>query len=142
MAEQVGKSLSILITDDDANIRNAFMHVLNADGHFCDSAPDGRECIKKAGLKKYDLFILDLILPDISGEQILKVARDRHSDVSVLVVTAQDDEEVIDAMLRGGATAYLTKPVDMMVLRDTVARIAEQRSAAAPSRPSRDTTWS
>lgn len=135
-------ALSILIADDDADICNAFAHVLNADGHFCETAQSGRDCIKKAGLKKFDLLVLDLILPDIGGEQILNIVRERQTDVAVIIVSADDEEEVIQSVLRSGATAYLIKPVDLSILRQTVARVADRKVEAVDSmRPARDTTW-
>lgn len=137
-----GRALNILIADDDIDICNAFAHVLNADGHFCETAGTGRECIKKAGLKKFDLFILDLILPDIGGEQILRMVRERNADVAVVIVSAEDDEEVIKTLLDQGATAYLIKPVDLMVLRDTVGRIVTRAAESPPQKTSHDTTWS
>jgi DNA-binding response OmpR family regulator len=109
----------ILIVDDEASIHEVARAYLERDGFIVHSAYGGREGLDLALTKRPALIVLDLMLPDLSGEQICKEVRSR-SDVPILMLTAKSTEDQRVAGLQLGADDYLVKPFSP---RELVARI-------------------
>ena len=99
----------ILIVDDEPSIHEVVRAYLERDGFIVYSARDGREGLDLALTKRPALIVLDLMVPDISGEEICKEVRDR-SDVPILMLTAKSTEDQRVAGLQLGADDYLVKP--------------------------------
>jgi DNA-binding response OmpR family regulator len=108
----------ILIVDDEPSVREVARAYLEREGFIVYSASDGRHGLDLALTKRPDLVVLDLMLPDIPGEQICRELRDR-SDVAILMLTARSAEDDRVAGLGLGADDYLTKPFSP---RELVAR--------------------
>ncbi|MFR6290796.1 MAG: response regulator transcription factor [Peptococcaceae bacterium] len=110
---------SILIVEDETNIRANMAEFLQAEDFETVLAKDGEEAIALFEEKKVDLVILDLMLPKVDGLEVCKHIR-RNSDVPIIMVTARDEE--IDKLLglELGADDYITKPFS---LRELKARI-------------------
>uniref|UniRef100_UPI004055F36D response regulator transcription factor n=1 Tax=Agathobacter sp. TaxID=2021311 RepID=UPI004055F36D len=114
----------LLIVEDDTNINNMLKEVLEKEGFFCKQAFSGTEArlLLKMMDKKYDLVLLDLMLPGISGEEVLLDIREK-GNLPVIVLTAKDTlDEKID-LLTKGADDYITKPFE---IREVIARIYVQ----------------
>ena len=119
----------LLIVEDDAQSQELYQ-ALFAD---CSEkltikvATTGSEAAFMLGSFKPDLVILDIMLPDIDGDQIFTSLQQSHSvdNVNVIVITALSDNEKKDAMMKRGACAYMTKPVDTRLLRDKVLELLE-----------------
>ena len=109
----------ILIIDDEPSIHEVVRAYLERDGFIVYSASDGHEGLDLALTKRPALIVLDLMLPDVSGEQICKEVRSR-SDVPILMLTARSSEDERVAGLSLGADDYLVKPFSP---RELVARI-------------------
>lgn len=109
----------ILIVDDEASIHEVVRAYLERDGFIVYSAHDGREGLELALTKRVALIVLDLMLPDLSGEEICREVRSR-SDVPILMLTAKSSEDQRVAGLQLGADDYLVKPFSP---RELVARI-------------------
>jgi DNA-binding response OmpR family regulator len=109
----------ILIVDDEPSIHEVARAYLERDGFIVYSAHDGREGLDLALTKRPALIVLDLMLPDVSGEEITKEVRSR-SDVPILMLTAKSTEDERVAGLQLGADDYLVKPFSP---RELVARI-------------------
>jgi two-component system response regulator RegX3 len=109
----------ILIVDDEPSIHEVARAYLERDGFIVYSASDGREGLELALSKPPALIVLDLMLPDLSGEDICKEVRSR-SDVPILMLTAKSSEDQRIAGLSLGADDYLVKPFSP---RELVARI-------------------
>jgi DNA-binding response OmpR family regulator len=109
----------ILIVDDEASIHEVARAYLERDGFIVYSAYDGREGLDIALTKRPALIVLDLMLPDLSGEEICNEVRSR-SDVPILMLTAKSTEDQRIAGLQLGADDYLVKPFSP---RELVARI-------------------
>lgn len=109
MTDQEGAGISILVVDDDPQIRGALVTILATKGYEVTAAENGRSALTLAGANDPDLVVLDLGLPDMSG---LKVCRDlrKFTAAPILVLTVRDSEQdKIDA-LDSGADDYLSKP--------------------------------
>ena len=110
---------TILIVDDDENIGNLEQEVLERAGYGVRRAYSGTEVLLLLENERFDLVLLDLMLPGVCGEDVLKKIR----DIPVIVVSAKIDIENKVNLLLGGAADYVTKPFD---IRELVARIKLQ----------------
>lgn len=102
-------SKRILIVDDEAKIVEVVQSYLEKDGYTVYKALNGREALEKFDKFNPSLIILDLMLPDITGEEICKTIR-KKSRVPIIMLTAKIDEENILEGLDIGADDYVTKP--------------------------------
>ncbi len=105
-------SAKILLIDGNKKDRDSFSSLLNGEGYNVYCADNGDEGLKKAKSEKFDLIILDLILPDINGEEIcsrLKSSR-RYNGVPILVLSAKDEIEDIEELFLRGVDDYIVKP--------------------------------
>ena len=109
----------ILIVDDEPSIHEVVRAYLEREGFIVYSASDGREGLDLAMSKRPQLVVLDLMLPDTTGEEICRQLRER-SDVAILMLTAKSTEDQRVAGLQLGADDYLTKPFSP---RELVARV-------------------
>lgn len=120
----------VLIIEDDPGIRTALTRALQARGHAVDSAPDGLGGLQSLLTQEPEAVILDLGLPDVSGERLLGMIR-AASAVPVIVATARDDEGLIVELLDAGADDYVVKPYDPAQLEARVRAVLRRASAAA-----------
>ena len=107
----------ILIVDDDIHIGNLLQEALEAEGYRASRAYSGTEAVLALDRGRPDLILLDLMLPGLSGEEVLP----RLAGIPVIVVSAKADIDSKTALLLGGAADYVTKP---FVLRELLARVA------------------
>jgi two-component system OmpR family response regulator len=123
----------VLLVEDEVRLAGHIRHGLVAEGFVVDTAYDGDEGLLRAEVDGYDVVVLDLMLPGLSGYEVCRRMRAARIWTPVLVLTAKDGEyDQVDA-LDLGADDYLTKPFSFAVL---VARLrALVRRGAAP-RPS------
>jgi len=110
---------NILIIDDDAHINDIVSKALKAEGYNITSAYSGTEALLLLSHNKPDLILLDLMLPGLSGEELLPQIK----DIPVIVVSAKADVTDKVELLVGGAADYITKPFDM---KELLARIMVQ----------------
>ncbi len=103
--------MHVLLIEDDPGIRTAVTRALLARGHAVDTAPDGLTGLQSLLTQNPEAVILDLGLPDITGEQLLSMIR-AATTVPVIVATARDDEGLIVELLDAGADDYVVKPYD------------------------------
>jgi len=120
---------SILVVDDDADIRTLIETVLEPYGHEIATASGGQEAINKLKRKPYDLVILDIMMPGLSGYEVLEQIRAMPSraETPVIVVTAKHDPAGLSREIKGGAVDHIAKPFMPEELEEVVQR------ALAPS---------
>lgn len=124
----------ILIVEDDVNINNLLKEALSQKGYTCGQAFSGTEAALWLEKESWMLVLLDLMLPGMTGEEILQLIR-RQGDTPVIVLTAKDAmEEKLD-LLTSGADDYITKPFD---INEVIARVQIQlRHAGQEAEPDR-----
>jgi len=130
-------SYSILIVEDEPNMRLGLKDNLEFEGYSVDLAEDGVEGLEKILKKQYDLIIMDVMMPKMSGLDACKKAREAGVEAPILLLTAKSEE--IDKVigLELGADDYVTKPFS---LRELLARIkAILRRAALKKEPNKTT---
>ena len=99
----------ILVVEDDVQIRNFICYALKAEGFTCLTAGNAASAMKLLLSSQPDMILLDLGLPDMDGEEILKMVRE-WSEMPIIIVSARDQEKEKAALLDLGADDYLTKP--------------------------------
>ena len=109
----------ILIVEDEKNIAMLLSFNLGRAGFDTDVAEDGEIGLRKALSDRFDIVLLDIMLPKLDGFKVLEGIRTR-SDVPVIMVTARDDEKDKILGLENGADDYITKPFSM---NEVIARI-------------------
>ena len=127
---QDGKS--ILIVDDEANIRRVLDAVFSKDGYRVLTAENGKKALDIISTEPdLDVLLCDLIMPDLNGIEVLKSAREINPFLSVVMITAHGTiKTAVDAM-RFGAFDYITKPFDMDEIKLIVKNALERRRLLA-----------
>ena len=121
----------ILIVEDDVNINNLLKEALELQGYICRQAFSGTEAMLLLEQKEWGLILLDLMLPGMSGEEVLSQLRTK-TERPVMILTAKDAiEEKID-LLTNGADDYITKPFD---IQEVIARVQIQMQDAKRKLP-------
>jgi two-component system copper resistance phosphate regulon response regulator CusR len=108
--------MRLLIVEDDRKLAEFLARGLRAERFAVDIADDGLEGQRHLDANPYDLLILDLMLPQLSGGELLRRVRRNHSTLPVLVLTARDATEDKVRQFEAGADDYLTKPFDFAEL--------------------------
>jgi two-component system, OmpR family, response regulator RegX3 len=116
----------ILLVDDEPAIVDAVAYALAGEGYDVDSRDDGEDALAAALEESFDLVILDLMLPRLSGTEVCRRLRD-HSDVPILMLTAKDSEVDRVLGLEIGADDYVTKPFSIAELVSRVRAILRRR---------------
>lgn len=119
----------IMIIDDDQNISAMLAEALGNEGYSVSRAYSGTEAVMLLSQSKPDLILLDLMLPGISGEEVLKQIK----DIPVIVVSAKADITDKVGLLLSGAADYITKPFDMQELLARITVQLRHRSGADES---------
>ena len=106
----------ILVVDDEPGIRSFIGRALGAAGYAADLAATGTEALQRAQASRYDLVILDLVMPDMAGEAVLDRMLAARPDQAVLVLSCLADVASKVECLERGAQDYLTKPFSLAEL--------------------------
>ena len=122
-------SARILLVDDEQSIQTLLSYPLRKDGYHVTSALDGTEALRRFEEGRFDLVILDLMLPRMGGVEVCRQLRSR-SQVPIIMLTAKGSETDKVAGLEVGADDYITKPFSMREFRSRV-KAALRRSRMA-----------
>jgi DNA-binding response OmpR family regulator len=126
-------STRILLVDDEESIQTLLGYPLRKDGYSVTPALDGREALERFGESRFDLVILDVMLPKLDGVEVCRQMR-RNSQVPIIMLTAKGSETDKVAGLEVGADDYITKPFSMREFRSRV-KAALRRSRMASAVP-------
>ena len=114
------EAASILLVEDDAALRRGLIDALRSEGYAVSSASDGAAGMDAVAQRRFDLVVLDLMLPGPGGLEILRRLRRDDADTPVVILTAKGDEDDRVLGLELGADDYVTKPFS---LRELLARV-------------------
>ncbi len=118
--------MRILIAEDEASAGVLLKKGLREQGHAVDIATDGAEACYKASINDYDLVLLDIMLPKMSGIEVCRTIRRSQIKVSILMLTARDGIEERVRGLDAGADDYLTKPFEYSELLARIRALARR----------------
>ena len=120
----------ILVADDEESIRWVLSKALKQKGFSVDLAHDGRQALELIKDNCYDLAILDIKMPGITGLDLLDKVREMNNDLLVVIMTAEASmKNAVEAMKRG-AYDYITKPFDLDVIDAIIEKVARARDIA------------
>jgi two-component system, OmpR family, response regulator len=122
----------VLIVDDEQRIVNFVRRGLEAEGLEVDPAFDGEEGLRLALTRAYDLVILDLVMPGLDGQSVLRSLVRSKPSQPVLILSARDDTPTKVTMLEAGAEDYMSKPFS---LEELLARVRARLRTAARANP-------
>ncbi len=123
--------MRILVVEDDRTVGQYVARGLGEQQYAVELVGDGKAALDAASAGHFDLVVLDLRLPGMSGLEVLRTLRDRGVGTPVLVLTAQDSVEFKVDALRMGADDYVTKPFAMAELLARVEAIGRRPKALA-----------
>lgn len=123
--------MRVLVIEDDATLGAALQEFLAGQGYAVDWLKDGEHVPGAVSAQSYDLLLLDLNLPGMSGLDVLRALRRQGEQVPVLVLTARDALEDRVAGLDAGADDYVTKPFELAELAARVRAFARRRTGQA-----------
>jgi two-component system OmpR family response regulator len=122
----------LLVVEDETRMAAALRRGLTAEGFVVDVAADGRQGLEAARFGEYDAMIVDVMLPGMSGYQIVRTLRAERQWLPILMLSAKDGEHDQADGLDCGADDYLTKPFSYVVL---LARLRALLRRGTPARP-------
>ena len=122
------KRLDIMVVDDDQEILRMLGRTLELEGYDVTTAADGRSALTLLEKHEPDLVILDIIMPELDGFQVLNLIR-QHSDVPVIMLTARCEVTSLQEALALGADDYVRKPFRT---RELLARIRAKLRRTRP----------
>jgi signal transduction histidine kinase len=124
----------ILIIDDDEGICRSLRLIFRKKGYEVETAGTGREAIEKAQGGFFNLAFLDIRLPDTAGIDLLSPLKEMHPDMAVILVTGYASLETAVQALNEGASAYITKPLNMDEVLATVREALEKQRLVMENR--------
>lgn len=131
MAQTNAKGSTILIADDEPNIRRVFEAMFVKEGYTVLTAENGKKAIDLASANPIDVLISDLIMPDITGVEVLQKVKQLHPNCAAIIVTAYGTIKSAVEAMRYGAFNYLQKPFDMDEVRLVIKKAVEHGALKA-----------
>lgn len=125
--------MHVLVIEDDPTLGKALQRGLCEGGHECQWVRNGLKGLHEAGSQRFDVLVLDLMLPDLSGLELMKQLRGRGIRTPVLILTALGTVEDRVVGLNAGADDYLIKPFafpELMARLDAISRRAQDRPSS------------
>lgn len=122
---------AILIIEDDSDIRALLKMHCEAAGYSVEEASDGGSALSLLKQKSYDLCLIDWMLPQISGLEVLKALRKSVPECAAMMITARTASEDIVVALDAGADDYITKPFESSVLIARISAVLRRRMPPA-----------
>lgn len=104
--------MNILIVEDDNDINKLLNEIMNSDGYTTKSAYSGTEALIYLEMQNFDVVLLDLMIPGLSGEELLLKIR-QNKNMPVIIISAKDDKHTKIDMLKNGADDFISKPFDV-----------------------------
>src|SRR6185437_11556700 len=124
----------ILVVDDEESIREFLDIMLRKEGYDVSLAEDGQKAIDLLKKKAFDMVISDLQMPNVTGMELLKFAKDNYPDVRFLIITAFGTTESAVEAMKMGAYDYLTKPFKIDEVRINISNALRSRNLEVENR--------
>lgn len=120
---------TVLVIDDEPSVADALEVILSDSGYQVVVGTSGRKALEELSKRRFDLAIIDVHLPDISGLDVLRHLRRSHTNVTVIIITAHYTPELAAEALSLGAASVLAKPFspsDLLTMIETATRARQQ----------------
>lgn len=118
----------ILLAEDEEVLRMLIVDTLEDEGYQIDEATDGKEALEKIDVTDYDLLILDYMMPQVTGIEVIESVRNNPNkkDVKILMLSAKNQQSDQTTILSVGADHFMSKPFSPMALLDKVEEIIHE----------------
>src|SRR5690348_4013998 len=120
--------MRILIAEDDAPLATFIAKAFKSEDHVTEIASSGEDALQRMQKGAFDLLVLDLNLPVISGSEVLSNVRSGNPDIPILILTATDEVAERVACLDAGADDYLTKPFSFSELSARIRAVLRRKN--------------
>ncbi|MDP2753669.1 MAG: response regulator [Nitrospirota bacterium] len=116
----------ILVVDDEERIRKSLSGLLQDNGYEVITAGSGPECLQIMSSQEFDLVILDIVMPEMSGIEVLQWIKEKYKDTEVIIITGYADKEKAVAAFRLGAYDFIEKPFESREILNTITHCLNQ----------------
>jgi DNA-binding response OmpR family regulator len=123
--------MNILVVEDERNLNDALCHILGEAGYHATAAYDGRQGLDLARTDDYDVIILDVMLPEMDGFEVVHELRREGNATPVIIVTAKGETTDKIQGLDNGADDYMTKPIDTDELLARIRALSRRKGEVA-----------
>ncbi len=128
-AHEPEPSARVLVVDDELMLGYALAQALCASGFVADIAGSGEEALRMLESAAYDVMILDLSMPGVGGEEVMRIAHTRWPELLIIVLTGHATLESAITAVKSGVADYLRKPIGEREVVETVKRALQKRAA-------------
>lgn len=108
--------MKIIVVDDDLIMLQAIKNMLQKNGYQVFATTDAQDAIDTMQEEKFDLIISDIMMPYVSGIELLSSIKKSHAQVPIIIISALDQEEVILTAFQEGASDFIKKPINLSEL--------------------------
>lgn len=115
---------NILIVDDQKGVRRLLEELFKKEGWEVHMASDGKEAIEQVGVLRPDMILMDMKMPNMNGLEASQKILEKHGDINIIMMTAYGEMEIVNKALDAGVKKCITKPFDIMDLRNMVNQLA------------------
>ncbi len=119
----------ILIVDDQKGVRRLLEELFNKEGWEVRVAADGREAVDLVEQMVPDIILMDVKMPIMNGLEASQAILQKHGSVPIIMMTAYGEIEVVKKALDAGVRKCITKPFDIMVLKDMVSNLLNEQAS-------------
>ena len=118
-----------MIVDDQKGVRRLLEELFKKEGWDVKVASDGQEAISKVEERLPDIILMDVKMPNMNGLEASQIILQAHDNVPIIMMTAYGEIEVVRKALDAGVKKCITKPFDIIVLRDMVNNLIKEQTA-------------
>lgn len=117
--------IRVLVVDDELFVGELLSEYLTLKGYFVNAVSNGQEALAALAGNEFDIILLDIRMPGMSGMEVLKAIKKNSQTTRVIMLSAYGDPDTIDAALRAGAERYLQKPMNLKNLVETLESVRQ-----------------
>jgi two-component system response regulator (stage 0 sporulation protein F) len=117
----------ILIVDDQKGVRRLLEELFKKDGWEVQLAADGKEAVERAEEFLPDIILMDMKMPNMNGLEASRIILEKISELDIIMMTAYGEMDIVKEALDTGVKRCITKPFDIINLRDTINQMAAER---------------
>jgi len=129
----VNQKPSVLIVDDEQVVCDVLYDELSERGYLCTTALSGKEALAKLEAEDFDVVLLDIRLPGMSGMEVLREIWLNHTNAATIMITAVNDVDTAVEAMKLGASDYLVKPFDMDRVETSIRTALDTKQATSKS---------